>query len=203
MRFRIVYLLVMTVLCLSATAQDWSGDVYRIGKIYPGYYVTMKGDTVQGYFYHGNQAGNQKECRYYVQETDKKPKAVFKPGDIKAWKVGDKEYHAIHYSGGLTKKPLRFNLVIVPGAITQYNFYAESGPPGEPDVVFFKHNDPQNPDPFAIDKFALRFSKNMSELVHDHKELAGKVAAKDKGYGLIYLERIIAEYNEWHAAQGN
>ena len=88
---------ILIVLCLTlvvAKAQpkdpDWSETVYKIGKIYPGFYVTNTNDTIHGYFLHDDKKGNQKKCRFYTNEMDKKPTAEFKPEDIKSYKVADK-----------------------------------------------------------------------------------------------------------------
>ncbi len=140
-----LFVLILLALPFAMQAQDWSGDVYKIGRIYPGFYITNSGDTIEGYFKHGDQVDNQKRCSYYQNETDKKPTQVFKPEDIKGYKVGDKMYHSIHFSGGLTAKPLRFNLVTKEGAITISVFYDENPiqTAAEPksDNVFLKVNE--------------------------------------------------------------
>lgn len=183
----------------TATAQDWSGTVYVIGKIYPGYYVSSAGDTVNGYFMHGNQTSNQKNCWYYKNETDNKPAEKFGPDDIKSYKVADKLYRSINYSGGLLAKPLRFNLVVKDGAITEYIFYGEMGAGGGADMVYHKPHDPENDKPVPASSFALGFAKKLSKYLADNPELSEKVSNKDKGYGLLNIQAIMAEYNEWYA----
>jgi hypothetical protein len=39
----------------------------------------------------------------------------------------------------------------------------------------------------------------MSKLVDDYPELAAKVEAKEKGYGLMKIYDIVDEYNVWWA----
>lgn len=187
----------------TAMAQpDWSGNVYVIGKIYPGFYVTNNNDTVAGYFEHGSPTGNQKKCRYYVNEMDKKPTKEFGPDDIKSYKVADKLYRSINYSGGLLNKPLRFNLVTKDGAITEFTFYSEDGA-AKPEGVYHKPNDPNNNKPQPISYFALGFAKKVSEYVSDYPELAAKVSGKEKGYGMLNLLAIFDEYNTWYANKKN
>lgn len=181
---------------------DWSGKVYIIGKIYPGYYVTNSNDTIQGYFEHGSQVSGQKKCRYYVNEMDKKPTKEFGPDDIKSYKVADKLYRSINYSGGLLNKPLRFNLVTKDGAITEYTFYSEDGA-ANAEGVYHKANDPNNNKPVPISYFALGFAKKVSEYVADYPQLAAKVSGKEKGYGMLSLLAIFDEYNAWYAAKNN
>jgi len=197
---RIVMLFVLVVTVLGANAQDWSGAVYKIGKIYPGYYVTNSNDTVNGYFYHDDQKGNQKKCRFYTNEMDKKPASEFKPEDIKSYKVADKLYRTLNYSGGLLKKPLRFLLVTKDGAITEFVFYSEDAA-ATAEGVFHKPFDPLHSDPITYGYFALGFAKKLSDYISDYPALSQKVADKEKGYGVLNLLAIIAEYNEWYAAK--
>jgi len=188
------------ILFHQSKAQDWSEKVYKIGKIYPGYYVDNTGDTVQGYFYHGDKIDNQNNCHYYLNETDKKPTKKFKPADLKGYKVGDKTYRTINYSGGLFAKPLRFNLVVNDGAITEFIFYSEDlTTPNETKTVFHKPHDKTNSDPVELQSFGLKFAKKMSEYLADYPELSKKVADKADGYGLLKILEIIKEYNEWYA----
>jgi hypothetical protein len=196
-----LFLLLLACTSLQAVrSQDWSGNIYVIGKIYPGFYVTNEGDTVNGYFYHGNQTGNQKNCLFYTNETDRKPTKTFGTDDIKSYKVGDKLYRSIHFSGGLFPKPLRFNLVVKDGAITEYVFYAEDGS-GSSEPVFHKPHDPDFEKPITTAYFGLSYAKKMSKYVADYADLSEKVANKEKGYGVLALQAVIAEYNDWYAKQ--
>jgi hypothetical protein len=195
----------------TVNAQDWSGSVYQFGKVYPGYIVKLSGDTVNGFVQHQNRSKNQTECNFYTDPNDKKSKVTYKSDDIKAYKVGDKDYRAIRYSGGLIGKAVRFNLLVADGHIARYMWYykeqdinMQSG--NESDYDFDKriHTEKQvyikgDAQPFDHDKFALRWGKVMSELVSENAELATKVSNKDKGYGLLNHYDIISEYNTWYA----
>jgi hypothetical protein len=179
---------------------DWSGNVYMVGRIYPGFYVTNANDTVYGYFMHDDRKGNQKKCRYYKNEMDKKPTSEFKPEDIKSYKVGDKLYRTLNYSGGLLNKPLRFLLVTNDGGITEFVFYSEDAAQ-EAQGIFHKPKDPSHSDPITYAYFGLSFAKKLSDYISDYPALSQKVANKDKGYGLLNLLAIIDEYNAWFAAK--
>ena len=192
----------VALLCVSFTfikAQDWSGEVYKIGKIYPGFYVTNANDTVNGYFLHDDKRGNQKKCRFYTNEMDKKPTSEFKPEDIKSYKVGDKLYRTLNYSGGLMNKPFRFLLVAKDGAITEFVFYTEDAAM-EAQPVFHKPYDLLHFQPVTMSYFALAYAKKLSEYISDYPALSKKVADKEKGYGVLNILAVIAEYNEWFAA---
>lgn len=180
-------------------AQDWSGAVYKIGKKYPGYYVTNAGDTVNGYFLHGTKQQNQLRCDFYKIETDDEADEKFFPADISSYKVGDKLYRSIPYSGGLLAKPLRFVLVIKDGGITEFRFYSEDPTtPTEEKTVYYKANDPENTKPMELQDFGLGFAKKMSAFVADYEELSQKVADKEKGYGMLQIDAIVDEYNAWY-----
>lgn len=193
----------LLLVCFSSVAQaqpDWSGKVYTTGKIYPGYYITNTNDTINGYFVHGNQTANQKRCYFYKNETDRKHSNEFAPDDIKEYKVADKLYRSIAYSGGLLTKPLRFNLVNKDGPIREYVFYHEDGSGGS-DVVFHKPHDAANSKPVSLPDFGLGFAKKVSAYVADYAELSKKVADKEKGYGMLKILDIFAEYNQWYLSK--
>jgi hypothetical protein len=198
---------IVALLCLTLTlanAQryepDWTGKVYMEGRKYPGFYVTNTNDTTYGYFMHDDKKGHQKKCRFYQNEMDKKPTSEFKPEDIKSYKVGDKLYRTLNYSGGLLNKPLRFLLVTNDGGITEYVFYTEDMAQ-EAQGIFHKPKDPAHSDPITYGYFGLSFAKKLSDYISDYPALSQKVANKDKGYGLLNLLAIVDEYNVWFAAK--
>lgn len=193
----LLLLLISSSVSFQLKAQDWSGNVYKIGKIYPGYYISNSGDTVNGYFYHGDQLQNQRSCRYFLNELDKKPTSTFKPEEIREYKVADKVYRSIHYSGGLFTKPLMFNLVVTDGPIAEYIFYPEDGS-GESKMVFHKAHDPLNNLPVELQSMGMQFAKKMSEYVADYEELSQKILNKEKGYGMVRILEIVKEYNDWY-----
>jgi hypothetical protein len=197
---KLIILAVFIMTTLQVTAQDWSGKVYVTGKIYPGFYVTNSSDTVYGYFSHGTQTGNQKKCYYYKNEMDRKPTTEFSPDEIKGFKVADKLYRSLNYSGGLLNKPMRFILVTKEGAISEMVFYSEDGN-ATPETLFHKAHDASNATPVTIAYFGLGFAKKLSQYLSDYPELSKKVADKEKGYGMLKLLDIIAEYNSWYASR--
>lgn len=197
---KITAIAALALLTLTAGAQDWSGNVYKIGEKYPGYYVNAKGDTIQGYLRMGGQIENQTNINFYVNETDKKPTGKFGPEDVVSYKVGDKMYRSIHYSGGLLAKPLRFNLVIKDGAITQYKWYELSTTypyPMTEKEVFVNDHDKANPKTLGHDEMVMGFAKKFSEFISDDTELSEKVKNKEKKYSAFQMYDIIDEYNEW------
>jgi len=205
----------------NATSADWSPELYRVGKMYPGYIIKLDGDTVQGFIkadsrcsIGGIGSSNQNSAAFYLNETDKKPVEKYKPGEIKGYKVADKVYESITYSGGLMKKP-NFNIVVSDGKIRVYEWYStvenymslhqQSGESWqdydnrcyETKTLFAK--DPT--EPIELGMLGMQFAKKMPELISDNAEMAKKVADKEKGYKFIDMFAVVEEYNKWAAAQ--
>jgi len=195
----------------SLKAQAWSGNTYNYYEIYPGYIVTESGDTTRGYVEHGNRTSNQKGCTFYT-DASKKEKKKYKPADIKGYGVADKHYRTIAFSGGLMSKPVSFVLLTKDGRICQYAYYSKKEGVSEmmgknetqaqyderihTDEIVWQKLDEK---PIQQQDFALGFAKRMSKLVDDYPELAAKVEAKEKGYGLMKIYDIVDEYNAWWA----
>ncbi len=197
---------------------DWNPNVYRIGELYPGYIIKMDGDTVKGFIKAKQRcaidgmigSNNQTSVDFYLNQSDRKPAVKYKPDELKGYKIADKIYESINYSGGLFKKP-NFNLVVRDGAIRIYEWYStvsgfssirmQSGESWqsydnrryEKRVVIAK--DPKTAMEYGM--LGLSFSKNMSALVQDNPELMEKVKSKAKGYTLLDLFDVIEEYNNW------
>lgn len=198
---------------------DWSPQVYQEGKKYSGYIIKLDGDTIYGYLkalprtvIDGMGHSNQNRVYFYLNESDRKPQDKYKPKELKGYLIADKLYESINYSGGLLKKP-NFNIVLQDGAIRQYEWYStrdgfirmrkQSGESWaeyddrryETKLIIAK--DPTEPIEYSF--LGMRFAKKMPEMIGDHKELATKVANKEKGYKWINFFEVIDEYNAWAA----
>ena len=196
---------------------DWSPELYQMGKKYSGYIINLDGDTVQGYIkalrrtnIDGMGVSNQNRVLFFVKESDKKPVEKYKPSELKGYKIADKVYESINYSGGLLKKP-NFNLVVQEGKIRMYEWYStkegfsgmrkQSGESWEEfDQRRYETNliiakDPKEPINYSF--LGLGFAKKMPPIISDHEELAKKVANKEKGYKWLNMFEVIKEYNAW------
>jgi len=209
----LILLFILTASLKSVKAQDWEGVNYKYNEIYPGYIVSLKGDTTQGYIVHGGRTANQKTCIFY-KDASKKEKQKLSPSDIKVYSVGDKVYNSIPFSGGLFGKPLSFVLVVKPGRIYEYAYYTKKDMVSDfmlPKETYADYDKRVHSDEIVWQKleekpmqhtdFVLGFAKRMGKLVGDYPEMAQKVENKQKGYTLFNVFDVISEYNTWWAKQ--
>lgn len=208
---KLFFILAAVFFAEAASSQDWSTSVYKNGEKYPGYIVKLNGDTVQGYIQYVNRFDNQKEVKYFSDPKDKKTKVEYKAEDLKGYKMADKVYRSIAYSGGLLAKPIRFVLLVKDGRIARYTWYDRHDNyltmvkgPNETQEEFEKRYYPDkevfvkaDEKPFDNSNFGLKFAKFWAETTSDYPELSAKIANKDKGYGLIHMYDFIEEYNAW------
>jgi len=188
-------------------AQDWSSSIYNVGKLYPGYIIKNDGTKIEGYIeaqYRASNgpigSSNQDKVIFFTDPKNKKTKIAYKPEDLKGYKIADKVYKTMNYSGGLLAKPLRFLLLVNDGHIARYAWYDQNGYEGINIPKFDEKLILQKGDekPVELSSFTLGFAKKMSEFVSDYKEQADKITNKDKGYGLLKIYDIIDEYNAWY-----
>ena len=206
-----IFLSFICTLCFSMVAfsQDWSGTTYKYNEIHPGYIVSLSGDTTRGYLEFGNRTATQKSCIFYT-DASKKEKKKYGPDDISAYGVAVNHYRSIHFTGGLTAKPLGFVLLLKPGRLAQYMYYSKKD--GVSDFMgknetYAEYDARINQDEIVWQKldekpiqqgdFLLGFAKKMAKLTEDYPELSEKVANKEKGYGLMSIYAIADEYNAW------
>ncbi len=210
MFLRSAFSALLLVSAATLSAQNWDPSVYRMGDLYPGYVIDAAGTRTDGYIKLQDRYSMQNDVQFFANQEDKKSKMKYKTSDLKEYKVADKVYHCINYSGGLSGSAIRANLVVAEGCIMQYvwynkaeNFaliqkganeteeaYMERLYPSV--MVFMKPGDEK---PRSLDYFGLKFATKMSEYVAENKELAAKVLAKEDGYGMLRIMEIIQEYN--------
>jgi len=192
-------------------AQDWYNPAYSYGQQYAGYIIDADGNKTEGFIKYKNRYAMQQGVEFFTEKGNRKSRVKYKAQDLKEYKVGDHLYHVIHYSGGLLKKPLRGNLVVKTGCISEYiwydrdeNFATMRKNVGESQEDFDNRLYPSktvylkkgSDEPHSTDYYALGFAKRVSALVSDNQELSEKVANKEKGYRMLKFYAIIEEYNE-------
>lgn len=207
MKKRTTLLLFSVLITLITTAQDWSSTVYQYGHKYPGYIIKNNGEKVDGYI-EAQQRGsidaflncNQNRVIFFTDPENKKTKVIYTPDDLKGYMIADKYYKSMHYSGGLVSKPMRFLLQVSDGHIAKYVWYTASEDRKPQEIKFNEQTVYQKGDemPIELSTLFLNFAEKVSNLVSEDVELSKKVLNKEKGYGKINIENIIAEYNEWY-----
>lgn len=190
-------------------SKDWDQSVYKYGEQYPGYVITAKGKKIEGFIKYTNRYDLQNTVVFFTEKGNRKSKEKYKSKDLKEYKMADKVYKCINYSGGLMKKPIKGNLVLEEGCITRYVWYSNEtavvrANPGEsyedymirkyPSTAVYKNQN--SGEVRNMQNFGLGFAKKMSDFIKDNKELAIKVKGKEKGYRMLAIESIFDEYNE-------
>ncbi|MEO8590504.1 MAG: hypothetical protein ABI432_14100 [Flavobacteriales bacterium] len=210
MLLRFLFSAVLFVAISATHAQNWDPSVYHSGELYPGYIIDASGKKTEGYIKMQDRYSMQNEVLFFTDKEDKKSKVKYKADDLKEYRIADKVYRCINYSGGLSGSAIRANLVVAEGCITQYVWYnraenwalLQKGASETEEefmarlypsvMVFMKPGDEK---PRSLDYFGLKFATKMSEYVAENKELAAKVANKEDGYGMLRILEIIQEYN--------
>ncbi len=209
----ILLLAAMACISFSVQAQDWNGTTYKFNEIYPGYIISLSGDTTRGYVEHNGRTYNQKHCIFYP-DASKKDRQKYKASEINGYGVADKHYRSINFTGGLLGKPLGFVLLIKPGRVSQFIYYSKKDNVLDvmgknetmADYEARVHTDEivwqkEGEKPFQQTELVLGFAKKISKLLSDYPELSEKVENKEKGYGIMNIYNIMDEYNAWWAAK--
>ncbi len=199
-------------LSLVSFGQNWSTDNYKYGELYEGYIVDSKGQRFDGYIKYRNRMIMQEEVIFYRELNNPSVKKKYETADLKEFKVADKHYHVIPYSGSKVKFEMRANLVVSDeGCFKKYVWYTPASGyktmkklPGEssedfgnrkfpPTAVYYKEGATYG---ITDETFEDNFPKLMAAYINDNKELSKKVKQKQQGYGMNDLLNIIAEYNK-------
>lgn len=205
--------LLSTLLLFAAFASNAQDEniAYVSGGYMDGYVILADGTQKNGFIRYSDPYSIQNTVVFFTDKDDKKTKEKFDAEDLKEYRVGEKTYHVIHWSGGMFDKPLKGNMLVQDGCIRRYVWYnrpeavmAAVQNPGESDADFLErkyspqtvYNHVGKDQAYQHSEFALKFRKKIAELVEDNKELVEKIENKEKGYKLINIYKIIDEYNE-------
>lgn len=205
--------LLSTLLLFAAFASNAQEPVhaYVDGGTHEGYVILADGTQKNGYIRYSNPYNIQNTVVFLTDKDDKDTKEKFDAKELKEYRIGEKTYHVIHWSGGMTAKPLKGNLLVEEGCISTYRWYGRpesvmpvTRNPGESDDSFLERKySPQtvykneNADKcYQHSDFALGFAKKMSAFIEDNEDLSNKVAKKEKGYKLVNIYKVMEEYNK-------
>jgi hypothetical protein len=213
-------------LLLSATtfaqdwAKDWSKDVYQVGKKYPGYIEMADGKKIEGFIKALPLSGGgvsddmQTTIVFFANEDDKKKTEKYKAKDkeVAGYKIADKYFKADYYSGGMSKKAMRFLLQNEEACISTYTWFGANGDwsvtkplrrDNESQEDYFKRIYSgesifiKGDQILRAQSIAMSWKKKFPPLVSDHPNIGDKVANKEKGYKSLNYPAVIKEYNDW------
>jgi hypothetical protein len=194
-----------------STAQDWTTDTYQYDELYDGYIIDNNGVKILGYIKYRNRNINQEEVYFYHEKDNPSAKKKYLVDDLREFKVADKTYRCINYSGSSSYQKKKANLLTADGCISSFLWYERASGyntmkklEGESDeafgnrkfpstVVYYKDGD----DMGVTDAyFQDDFEKKMSSYVSDNRDLSKKVKSGTEGYKIANLLDIIKEFND-------
>lgn len=179
-------------ICLIFSTNDVAAQDYRANSFYEGYVVKKDGSRLEGFILYGTMEQNKGLAVFYTDKNNRKTKQKFKTKDIAGYKVGSEEYISVTYRSVLKQRV--FAKVESKGQIMVLSV-AEPGENGAWSYnMALKKGDE---DAIGTARF-INFAKQMSQYISDYEALATKVKNKEKGYRLLSMLDIIAQYNEWY-----
>ena len=211
MKIKVWGVALLMLLSITVKAQDWSTDVYKYGESYEGYVIEKSGKKIEGFIKYRNRVAMQDDIIFYKVKDNPSTKTKYMPEDLKEFKVGDKLYHCINYSGGASLGKIKANLLRIDGCIKTYTWYERADSynslqkrEGESDEDFGNRMFPSSTayfkdgDEMAVNDayFEANFEKNMASYLSDNKELSKKVKSGASGYQFFNIADIFAEYNK-------
>ncbi|HEY1048063.1 MAG TPA: hypothetical protein VGF79_16605 [Bacteroidia bacterium] len=202
---------------LQVQAQSFDPAIYKVGTKYPGYIIRLNGDTSYGFVeadyrcsYSGLGSSNQSQCKFFLNESDRKPEGKYGPKEIKAYQIADMHYRSIEKTGMI--KSTDFYLLVEDGHLSHYQSYmtnegfstmskGSNETQEEFDKRRFKTLDYYHRpgiSPFQYSELAVGgFAKKLSAALSDYPELSNKIKEKEEGYRLLQFYDIIKEYNTY------
>lgn len=124
---------------------------------------------------------------------------TYKPGEIKGFFVDGNFWISRKF-----KKKEKFLAISHTGEITVFHHFTlkegeSSNITSSTEYNISDHMMKLDEEPVQLATYILGFKKKMSAFVSDYPEMARKIAKKEKGYGILYFDKIVDEYNEWYA----
>lgn len=214
---KIIPFLIISLLPIDLKSQEDTLALER-GTIYPGYIITLKGDTLEGWLLNINLWLNQHMTFFYDDPDNHDGRVKYKAREIKGYKVGNRVYESIRFLGEYSLHKDNFFMRKITGPISYYEWYYDSDRSNlSPvdvslkelsDAFVFEEDELSTQDLCRKSegeminlgnlKYLLNFDKNMSKLVSDYPELSQKIQNKEEGFKWIDRLHIIRNYNEWY-----
>lgn len=187
-----VLTLAIMALCASMA---WAQPDYQVGKMYEGYILLDDNTREEGFVVFEDPVKRSQRVVFYKNANDRRSKKIYKPKKLNGYGVGSMQFKTLTYRNIL--KSTAFAELTQGGQISVYSVcsaYDATKGEYQCEMILQKGQD----EPVVSTKF-LRFADNMSDYVSDYEALATKIRNKEKGYRLLGMMNIIAEYNQWYA----
>lgn len=205
-----MFLGLLCLIGLNVSAQNWSTENFTYGELYPGYIITSEGERIGGFIKYRNRYVMQNEVIFYRDKEDPKTKKKYKPENLKEYKVADKVYHILNYTGSALTTGKRALLIVNSGCISEYVWYERADGYNHllqgknesnedfakrkypESIVFYKSGDDVPVEPTFFEE---KFTKKMTAYIADNKSLASQVKSEKRSYGVPVIRSIFEEYN--------
>jgi len=169
----------------------------KLGRWVNGYIIKSTNDTVKGKIAYQHYATNQSNISFSIDGTDEKT-IICRPNDLLGfWMEETFWMSTINTKLQAENNEKLFVLMVRQGPISLYEYYKEDdeASDGWKTISLIKKMD----ENYSIaGNLLLGFKKKMSEYVSEYKDLAEKIANKEKGYRVLHINKIIDEYNAWY-----
>lgn len=214
MNLKKLLLAIVTFSTMALNAQDFGIEAFRGGEYYAGYVMDLNGKKTEGYIRFSDRVSIQSKVVFYLDKNNKKTKIKYNSKDLKEYKLADRLYRCVPYSGEMGKST-RGLYLIEDKCIEKYMFYelkqseksidkrdTESMEEYKariyPSWVVYKKKGTNLVK--GEEYYLIGFVKKMLALIGDNAALSAKISNKEKGYKALSgdgtIEKIINEYND-------
>lgn len=184
-----------------------------INQWFKGWYITMEGDTVNGFIFLSNQIENQDQFKYAAANPPGADFKIVESGKARGFKVKDRVYESLPIILS-DKSTLHYVRRLENGYLLLYSWYSIPLNGTVHDGVYERPIG-KNDEKFHQSSWLLKkggdgptwvpegknFVDFMSSAVADDRELAQKIMQKLRGYRSGDVLNIVQEYNQWKALQ--
>ena len=201
----------ITQLVAAQHSHLWTTEEFEKNRQYEGYVVDLEGDTIFGFIQFEDRVSIQEEVHFFLEMSDKQTDTNYRPTDLLWYHFLDKTYQCINYSGGLSTKLIKGNLLIESNCISKYVWFNDAENRAsirkEANETMIDYLDRLYPSTevyynvkqrkaITLDYFLLSYEKRMSSFIRENAEIATKVKTRERGYGSTDILEIFQEYNE-------
>ena len=198
-----LYTLLLTIFCSTAFAQNVNKEAYK------RYVDIDKYDQpLDGFVVLSNGTKEDALIKYeepyllfdptlplITYKSNNKEKSYLK-SKIAAFYVNNQLYIKEYFENDSS----RWVMVVRDGVIRESVFLSPNKPYEKPDYYTVSRivTNTYNLNSYHVGRLAINFSRNMSSLISDNKELNQKVIDAEDGFTFINYQQIIARYNMWY-----